>query len=284
MRAGAGRPLRRICKHVSLLCLLPLVVAGCAPNGPPVGQNAAPVAIAGADQTVEAGASVTLDGSASTGGSLSFSWQQLLGTPVALSSTSSPTLTFTAPANGTTLVFELTVSNARGDSTSTVHVSVHPVEQSAQVTEVRQRSVTDDPAVAGNFPDGWTPPGPTPGPPPEPAEITEGGPELIQHLQYATPVDVDLAPGAAKQVELQLSGASILFGAVRWIGTTDSLPVTIALDGTTLATGTGYSFAGTRGGSRAGARTTGGGLATLSVTNTSGVTVKVRMIFGALAL
>jgi len=85
----------------------------------PGNTNTAPIANAGADQSVAAGASVTLDGSASTDAEdnaiTSFFWRQLSGTPVALSDPASEQPTFTAPAAGNeSLVFELTVTDSEG--------------------------------------------------------------------------------------------------------------------------------------------------------------------------
>src|SRR5215472_13401330 len=95
-------------------------------------------------QTVITGASVTLDGSASVdpdGVPVSFSWKQAVGPPVSLSSTSEPIVTFKAPARGTTLAFELAVSNGRCTSVGRATVSVHPVGQAVRVTELRQRPI-----------------------------------------------------------------------------------------------------------------------------------------------
>src|SRR5688572_12997561 len=83
------------------LCVPSFMAPGCAPL-----TNRPPVASAGADQVVGAGASVTLDGSASRdpdGKAIRFSWKQTQGTSVSLSSTTAPIVTLTAPANGTTL-------------------------------------------------------------------------------------------------------------------------------------------------------------------------------------
>jgi hypothetical protein len=65
---------------------------------------------AGPDQEVGREASVTLDGSASTGEVLQYHWTQLEGASVGSLSGASPT--FTAPAAVTTLVFRLVVESA----------------------------------------------------------------------------------------------------------------------------------------------------------------------------
>jgi hypothetical protein len=67
---------------------------------------------------------------------------------------------------------------------------------------------------------------------------------------------------------------------VRWIGTSP-LNVTLSLDGTTLTTGKPYHFGPDRGGADLKANTTAGGHATLSVNNTSGARVKVRIVLAA---
>jgi|GEM_PF-734825 len=107
-----------------LLCGL-LVLPGC---------DRPPVADAGADQTANAGAVVTLDGSASTDpdvpndrtpGPLTFSWIQTAGTPVALSGANTATPTFTAPNVDETLTFQLTVTDDEGNSaTDTVGITI----------------------------------------------------------------------------------------------------------------------------------------------------------------
>src|SRR5438046_1348119 len=80
-----------------------VVVAGCPRN--PTSSNNPPTASAGGDQVVNAGASVTLDGSASSdpeGDALAFTWTQIAGPPVVLSSASDTTIMFAAPPTSTT--------------------------------------------------------------------------------------------------------------------------------------------------------------------------------------
>jgi uncharacterized membrane protein len=81
-----------------------------------------PLASAGADQTVEEGDTVTLDGSASSdapnGAIVDFLWEQTsTGTKVTLSGAATDTATFTAPAvaaAGEVLTFQLTVTDNDG--------------------------------------------------------------------------------------------------------------------------------------------------------------------------
>jgi hypothetical protein len=99
-------------------------------------ENSAPVANAGADQTKDEGALVSLDGTGSSdpdgGDTLSFEWVQVAGTPVTLSDATSPTPTFDAPAvapGGVDLVFELVVTdddplNPKSSVADSVTVSV----------------------------------------------------------------------------------------------------------------------------------------------------------------
>ncbi len=96
--------------------------------------NLPPEANAGADQTVDEGEEVTLDGSGSSGlpgDGRTYAWTQTGGTTVSLTvSDTDPTIaTFTAPTRQTAddreLVFSLTVRDAAGaDDTDTVAISV----------------------------------------------------------------------------------------------------------------------------------------------------------------
>jgi hypothetical protein len=108
-----------------------------------------PVASAGRDQSVTAGATVTLDGSGSAdpdaGASLTYLWEQI-GTPaVLLSSATAQKPTFTAPAvgpAGSQLLFRLTVSDGALTGTDTVAVNV------AQAGFVPPTAVDDAAATA----------------------------------------------------------------------------------------------------------------------------------------
>lgn len=78
--------------------------------------NAIPVANAGADLNVSAGAAVSLAGSATDadGTIANYAWTQTSGPAVTLNDANSATATFTAPAGPATLAFDLTVTDDRG--------------------------------------------------------------------------------------------------------------------------------------------------------------------------
>ncbi len=78
--------------------------------------NASPVANAGTDQSVSAGANVTLSGGANdaNGTIASYAWTQLSGSAVTLSSASVAAPTFIAPNSATTLEFRLTATDNHG--------------------------------------------------------------------------------------------------------------------------------------------------------------------------
>ena len=93
--------------------------------------NMPPVSRAGSDQSnIVAGATVTLDGSASSdpdGSIASYAWSQTAGTTVSLSSTSIASPTFTAPseASAQTLTFQLIVTDDDGaTNTDSVNIGV----------------------------------------------------------------------------------------------------------------------------------------------------------------
>jgi hypothetical protein len=288
MNARTKEPFRRPARCCTPAWLLGCLLAGCpAAKGPE--SNAPPSANAGTDQTVSAGAGVTLDGSASSdpdGDAVTFSWRQISGTQVALSNPSAAVTTFVAPDKGTSLAFELTVSDGLSSGRAVVGVSVQPVDSSVQVVEVRQKSVTDDPAVSGDFPNGWTVPVPAgiATRPPDEGETAEFSEQYqAHHVLFLPAIEEELLPGATRTVSMPIAGPSGLAGSVRWIGTSDPLAVTLSLDGTTLATGTAYQSAVNRGGAFLQAQAPAGGLAALSVANTSTLAVKIRMVFASAA-
>jgi hypothetical protein len=94
--------------------------------------NQLPVANAGVDKTVTAGAAVTLSGSASSDpddGIASYAWAQIAGTTVALTNANTVTASFTAPnvTASMVLTFRLTVTDRRPQTaTDTINVTVNP--------------------------------------------------------------------------------------------------------------------------------------------------------------
>jgi large repetitive protein len=87
----------------------------------------APVANAGPDQQVAASANVSLDGSASSDANndpLAYAWTQTSGPAVTLSSSTSVSPSFTAPASAATLTFQLTVSDGWGSAMDSVTITV----------------------------------------------------------------------------------------------------------------------------------------------------------------
>lgn|GEM_PF-1074470 len=93
-----------------------------------------PVANAGPDQDVTYRTLVTLDGSASTGDNIKYSWTQTSGDPVTLLFTNSVHPAFFAPdvpiGESKTFEFKLTVSNSFGQSSDTVQITVHHENES----------------------------------------------------------------------------------------------------------------------------------------------------------
>jgi collagen triple helix repeat protein len=161
------------------------------------------------------------------------------------------------------------------------------IRNAAPVDERLQRSVTEDPAVMANFPNGWAVDRPKASPTPaDESELDEFREQYDENrVLFAPTIEEDLAPGGTETVELPVAGPSGLSASVRWVGTINPPDVTLALDGLKLpTTGKTYHFGLNRGGSLVNARTMAGGRATITVTNTSGATVKVRIAFSATAI
>jgi hypothetical protein len=84
------------------------------------------VAFAGPDQQVLPGATVTLDGGASTGPITGYHWKQTAGPAVELADANAKTTTFTAPTVDvdTTLTFDLTVDGPGNPAPNSVDITV----------------------------------------------------------------------------------------------------------------------------------------------------------------
>ena len=110
------------------LALASIVLAGCSDSSTDVNavedtvNNQAPNAIAGADQSVNEGVEVSLDGSSSSspnGYALSYSWQQTGASTVSLTNANSATASFVPDVSADAkLTFELTVTDSVGSTAS----------------------------------------------------------------------------------------------------------------------------------------------------------------------
>jgi LmbE family N-acetylglucosaminyl deacetylase/mannose/fructose/N-acetylgalactosamine-specific phosphotransferase system component IIB len=136
-------------------------------DGP--GKSYAPVAFAGPNQTVGGGATIQLDGSASSdpGGNPSYKWTQTGGPSVTLSSSTGVKPTFAAPSAASTLTFQLVVTDGSQTSApSTVTVTVTPastdlalassVTASSQNTSTGQTAAKAIDGVIDGYPGDYT--------------------------------------------------------------------------------------------------------------------------------
>ncbi len=111
-----------------------------------------PTANAGSDQTVAEGSLVSLSAAASSdpqGDALTYSWVQVSGPTVVLSSASSASPVFTAPEGLTNsqIVFELTVSDGTTTSTDTVTVTVNADNDAPSVDAGPNQTVNENATV-----------------------------------------------------------------------------------------------------------------------------------------
>ena len=131
------RTLKRQVLGMAAISAVLLLLAGCGGGGDDDGEgppaNRSPRANAGPDQIVDAGSTVTLDGSGSSdsdGTIASYQWTQTPETTVSLSNANEASASFTAPQvdMAVTLTFRLTVTDDDGATDpDTVSVTVQPV-------------------------------------------------------------------------------------------------------------------------------------------------------------
>mgnify|MGYP000586752500 CR=1 FL=1 len=127
-------------------------------GGTPQPTNSAPTANAGADQTMEEQADVTLSGSGtdSDGSISSYSWTQIAGTSVTLTNADSATAGFTAPdvtADETLTFLLITTDNVGGVSEDSIDINVNNFFDKNIILRVVR--VTEDWMPYAST-DGWT--------------------------------------------------------------------------------------------------------------------------------
>ena len=166
---------------------------------------------------------------------------------------------------------------------------VSPVDPSARLEERRERSVTEDPAVRGQTPDGWLSP-PVARPADSGNSEHDGDPkgsevsEFVERLKKTQPPKIfqgDLAPGAKHAVDIQLPGPAGLVGSAQWVGSAAPLNVSISLNSSLLVAGKPYRLADNRGGAFLKAQAPAAGQATMEISNTSSANVTVRIMLVA---
>jgi len=173
------------------------------------------------------------------------------------------------------------------------------VDSSVRLEERRERSVTEDPALKGETPDGWlvppiADPATRPYPPPKAGSppqkhLDPNDPEIaefVERFKNTKPPKIfqgDLPPGSSRAVDMQLTGPSGLTGSAQWIGSSAPMKVTIAVNALPLGAGKAYALGANRGGSYLKVQTPVGGHAIMAITNTSNTSVKIRIMLVATA-
>ncbi|MEO0812017.1 MAG: PKD domain-containing protein, partial [Myxococcota bacterium] len=111
----------------------------------------APIAVAGPDQTVSAGDTVTLDGSSSSdadGEIRNYIWERVIGPVVSISDSASPVATFVAPevTEPSTVLIRLTVTDADGISAQDeLVVTLNPVPAQLAFVEAAENALRNTP-------------------------------------------------------------------------------------------------------------------------------------------
>ncbi|MBI4527722.1 MAG: hypothetical protein HY695_28330 [Deltaproteobacteria bacterium] len=185
------------------------------------------IADAGPDRTKEEGSLVTLDGSASTGENLTFSWSQLAGPAVSLSDPAGAQPTFTAPTlaggfGSQVVTFELTVWSGGQSSSDTVDITVVNVNHAPQAEAGAEQVVKEGSFVTLAGGDSFDPDGDA---------ITyawmqtAGTPVVLSETHTATPsFTAPLLPGGIGEVGTLEFALTVSDGA---LSHTDNVPVVV---------------------------------------------------------
>lgn len=115
------------------------------------------IAEAGEDQFASPGDAVVLDGSGSVGDIIAYIWEQVSGTSVTINGGDNVVATFTAPADGGTLEFQLTVYDSDGNSEmdgTTVNVVSQVSIAEARSMGVGAGVMVEGVVIAPNFQEG----------------------------------------------------------------------------------------------------------------------------------
>jgi glucose/arabinose dehydrogenase len=211
-----------------------------------IGGNSAPTADAGTDQTVEEGATVTLDASGSSdpdpGDTLGYQWTQQSGPGVSLSDATAAQPTFTAPdvdGDGT-LTFEVAVDDGQASATDTVTVTVE--DSGAGGSAIPNAIAGEDDVIgSGDLQDAmfyWQSGDPVPGT--DGATIDSVGTlqDLVFHWQSGTVFDANQPPTA--EITMPADGDTFQSGDTIQFQGTASDPEDGALTGSNLEWSVGF--------------------------------------------